>query len=164
MLLPMRSNRRRGFTLIELVVVMIVLGLLASIVIFSLRGNVQRRQLTRAVETFQMFDARARRDAMRLGNATVTIDKNRGKLTVAARRNEATYKLPSQVTIAEVRSPRGVQRGSKVEFAVGKQGNTPTYAVRFERGDVSQWLVIVGRSGQVVPVANQGEVDAILEL
>lgn len=38
-------SRSRGFTLIEILVVIIILGLLASVAVFSLGGSTQRREL-----------------------------------------------------------------------------------------------------------------------
>ncbi len=156
---------RRAFTLIELVVVMIVLALLSSLVVFSLRGTMDHHQLSRAVETFEIFDARARRDA-RSAQAQVlaTIDRNRGRLTVGDRRDGATYHLPRQVEIAEIRLRRGSAVGSSMSIDVGRQGQTPTYAVCFQRGKTSRWLVVLGLSGQVIALDDQEEVDEILSL
>lgn len=40
-----KASRTRGFTLIEILVVMVILGLLATVAVFSLGGSSQRRNL-----------------------------------------------------------------------------------------------------------------------
>ena len=40
-----RTTQQRGFTLIEILVVMVILGLLATVAVFSLGGSSQRREL-----------------------------------------------------------------------------------------------------------------------
>ena len=47
---------------------------------------------------------------------------------------------------------------------VASSGRTPTYAMHLQRGKLSQWLVVLGFSGQVVSLENEGEVDALLAM
>ena len=56
----MRSNRRyerAAFTLIELVIVIVIMGVLATLAILSLGGTMDRYQLNRASEVIELFDA-----------------------------------------------------------------------------------------------------------
>ncbi len=166
-----RSHDRIAFTLIELVVVMVILGILAALVANSLSGVVARQQLSRAAQTIEMFDAKARREARRRRLPTeALIDRTRGRLTIdrIGRGDngspESTYRLPRQVKIKEVRMRRQGVVGTQVEIDINRFGQSPTYAVELQRGETSRWLVVLGLTGQVISLDSEGEADAILSL
>lgn len=166
----MRRRRRAdvilAFTMIELVVVMIILGILAALVVNSVGGVMDRHQLARAVETIERFDARARRDARTHRLPTeVVIDRTRGRLTVvSADRSDPTYRLPRQVKIKEIRMRRRKVVVGQVEVDINSFGQSPSYAMHLQRGESSRWLVVLGFSGQVITFDTKGEADAILAL
>ncbi len=166
-LVKLWATMRKAFTLIELVVVMVVLALLASLTVYSLGGTMDRHRLSRAIETIEMFDARARRTARTTQHAvTATIDRSRGQLSIDTHRNPqaVSFRLPSRVAIGDVRfgTTRRVERESKIE--INGQGRSVTYAIQLRRGKLTRWLVVLGISGQVVAMENVGEVNAILSL
>ena len=158
---------RNAFTLIELLVVIVLLALLASLTIFSLRGTIDRQQMSRAIETVEMFDARARRTARSAQHAiTAVIDSRHGQLSVSMNREsqDIFFRLPNRVTVSDLRLGKTSVRDSESKIEINGQGRSPTYAIQLQRGELKQWLVVLGFSGQVVASKNEGEVDAILSL
>ncbi len=158
---------RNAFTLIELVVVMVLLALLASLTVYSLSGTMDRQRMSQAIETVEMFDARARR-AARSSRCTITatIDPRRGELSIDTNREgqDVSYRLPSRVTVSDLRFGKTSVAGRESRFKINGQGRSATYAIQLQRGELTQWLVVLGISGQVVALKSKGEVDAILSL
>lgn len=153
--------------MIELVVVMLILATLAGLVAYSLRGVVDRYQMNRAIETIELFDAQARRQACRLrGSLQARIDRGRNLLSIepSRRRSQTTFRLPRQVEIAEIRMGRTAVAGGPFELGINRHGQSDSYAVHLRRGETHRWLVVLGTSGQTVTLNDQGEADAILSL
>lgn len=161
---------RQAFTLIELIAVLVILGLLSIIASLSLGGVMDRYQLTRAAETLQSFDAKARREAARSRETLEGVISN-GQHTLvireAADQNSTQwirYQLPRTVTITETRVSRKVISGRELTIPFRHGGCSPTYAVQLRRGRMSRWIVVLGISGQVIPVDGEEQVDALLSL
>ena len=166
-----RAQGRLAFTLIELVFVIVIMGVLATLAVLSTAGMMDRYKLSRAAETIEMFDARARRDARASHQPILAIiQRNQQRLVIgnpgdaASRPTAAQYRLPRSVEITEIRMRRRVTAGGNFEIRFNREGSSPTYAVRLERGNMSRWLVVLGVSGQVVVLENEGEVDEIMSL
>jgi hypothetical protein len=68
------------------------------------------------------------------------------------------------VDIKEFRLRRRVATGRDLELQFNREGWSPTYAVQLQRGRMSRWLVVLGISGQVIALENEGEVDELLSL
>jgi type II secretory pathway pseudopilin PulG len=153
--------------MIELVVVMLILATLAGLVAYSLRGAVDRYQMNRAIETIELFDAQARRQACRSrGSLEARIDRGRNLLSIESsrRRSQATFRLPRQVEIAEIRMGRTSVAGGPFGLNINRHGQSDSYAVHLRRGNAERWLIVLGTSGQIVTLNDQGEADAILSL
>ena len=166
-----RSRRRAAFTLIELVVVIVIMAVLSTLAVLSLGGTMDRYQLSRASETIEMFDARARRDARKSRQSIQgTIDRNRQRLMIDSPIpgnkdwRSKQYRLPQSVEISQVRFRRSVTVGNRYAIPFNRNGGSPTYAIELQRGKMRRWLVVLGVSGQVLPLDSEGEVDAILSL
>lgn len=157
---------RTAFTLIELVIVIVIMAVLSALTVLSLGGTMDRYHLNQASEVLELFDARARRDASRLRRPVqATIDRKRKRLEIdTPGANHTQYRLPHRVEINQFRFRRGVTVGNSIEIQFNRTGGSPTYAVELRRGDASRWFVVLGTSGQIVPLSNEGEVDAILSL
>lgn len=163
-----RLAMRKAFTLIELVVVMVLLALLASLTVYSLGGTMDRYRVSRAIETVELFDARARRAARTTRRGVnVTIDRKSRELLIDPidpQQENASFQLPSKVEIEEVRFAGSKRSQKQSDFSISGQGRSTTYAIQLRRGELTRWLVVLGFSGQVVPVNNESEVDAILSI
>ena len=164
------ESQRAAFTLIELMVVVVILGLITALASLSLGGVMDRYQLGRAAETLEAFDSQGRRDASRSREAVLAIIR-RGTNELVLRnaverssRARAQYRLPRNVEIGDIRMPRKSLTARDVTFTLSDRGRSPTYAVELRRGAMSRWIVILGISGQVIPMQSEDEVDAILSL
>jgi Tfp pilus assembly protein FimT len=151
--------------MIELVVVMVIVSLLATLAMLSFGGTMDRYRLSCAAETVEMFDAHARRDASRLRKPIqATIERDRNRLVIRSRGEDTLFPLPRGVEIKQIRVRRRVTTGRDFEIQFNNEGSSPTYALELARGTMSRWLVVLGISGQVIALDNEGEVNAILSL
>lgn len=76
----MKSRNRKAFTLIELIIVIVVLGILAAIAIVGYRSLIDRTQSSSVETSARDFDARLRQTAA-AGSAKYTINGNDGDIT-----------------------------------------------------------------------------------
>ena len=73
----------RGFTLIELVIVLVILALMAAAATISVRGATTRARLARAVIVLEQFDLAMRREARwRRQSVAGEINTAEGKLSL----------------------------------------------------------------------------------
>jgi len=162
-----KSNYRIGFTLLELVIVMIILGLLSTIAVTSLSGTLDNYKLTQATEVIQRFDAYARRQAAnRRQPVHITVQRLRNQLQVGAStdRERRLFRLPSGVSIGETLFRRKTIASGNFEIRFDQDGGSPSYAMELTRGKRSQWIVVLGGSGQILQMNQRGEVNEILSL
>ena len=156
------TSVRSGFTLIELIAVIVVLAIITSLAVMSFGGTIDRYKMVQAIETLEMFDAAARREARRAEQPlTATINASRGELTIGI--TDRTFRLPSRVEITDFRTSRSGSRGL-VRLPIASDGSSPTYAVQLTRGKIKRWFMVLGVSGQVVPIENEGDVNALLSV
>ena len=156
---------RNGFTLVELVVVMVLLGILSSLAVYSLGGTMDRHRMSTAIESIEMFDAAARRAARSSQQRVVAaIDRSAGRLSIQSptNREAISFTLAPQITIAQIRVAGNRGLPGDAQINVNGEGRSPSYAIELQRGALKQWLVVLGFSGQVVTLRNEGEVNAIL--
>lgn len=165
------AETRDAFTLIELVVVITIIALLATLAVLSSGGIIDRYQLRRAADAIEMFDARARRQSSSLRQPVdAVIQPGQRRLLIhtsvgVGKRSPANeYRLPRGVEIPELRLRRRVAAGGNLEIHYNRLGSCPTYAVRLQRGKMSRWLVVLGVSGQIVPLQDESDVDELLSL
>jgi type IV pilus assembly protein PilE len=84
-------NRNKGFSLIELLIVMVVVGILASVGYPSYRDHVLRTQ--RAEAQSALMDAASRQEQFFLDNKTYTTTIGAGGLNLAALTESGAYAL-----------------------------------------------------------------------
>ncbi|QEG02839.1 hypothetical protein Mal15_69600 [Stieleria maiorica] len=154
----------RGFSLIELIVVLVLMAILASLTTFSLRGVIARQRLGRAVEVVEQFDTALRRAARHhRRRVAATIDRGRGRLTVDLSGESArTFALPRQVSIDAIRFGPVPASRSGAQVTANPDGSTPSYALRLTTGDTGRWIFLAGGSGQIVDDFDPMAIDLAL--
>ncbi len=159
----MASDSRRptcGFTLIELIAVVVLIGLVAVIGLVSVSGPLDQVALSRAIEQIELADRRERQAAARSPvPGRLSVDRKGNQLFFE--RSAKTIKLGGGVRIARivVQSPRG--QGDAVWFAQSGQSYTYALELRSPRG-ARRWLVVIGISGQTIRLTDAGEAQSLL--
>ena len=164
----MRNNNCRiGFTLLELVIVMIIVSVLSTIAVTSLSGTIDHYKLTQAAEVIQRFDAHARQQAVNHRQAVkATVEPLRNQLQVETSTDQAIrhFRLPSGVGIGEILLRRKTVASGNFEIRFNQDGGSRSYALELKRGKRSQWIVVLGGSGQIMEMNQRGEVSEFLSL
>ncbi len=159
------SYPARGISLVELIVVLVLMGILASMATVSIRGVILRQRLARAAEVVEQFDTALRRSARNARRQVVgVIDRNHRRLTIGqVDRNARTFTLPNQVSIDSVRLARSsLATGSVNQIVAAGDGSSASYAVRLVSGHDTRWVVFAGGTGQVIHDLDRASVDFLL--
>ncbi|MCO8121766.1 prepilin-type N-terminal cleavage/methylation domain-containing protein [Stieleria sp. TO1_6] len=158
------SFRRNGFSLIELVVVLLLTAMMAALASLSLRGVMARQRLARGIEIAEQFDAALRRSARRNRRSTVgLIDRGQQRFDVRhTKGSPQAFRLPTDVAIDAVRIGADGARGTASQIVAAGDGSTPSYALRITTGDAHRWVLFVGGSGQVVQGMERPSIDSLL--
>jgi prepilin-type N-terminal cleavage/methylation domain-containing protein len=158
----------RGFTLIELAIVILILAIVAAATVLRLGGPLRRVQMGDVVDLVAAFDGLARDYARTHDRAVwLVVDVPQRRLRRASGENGADLgaplALPPGYRVAQVWL-RGQPRGyGRTAIPCSQHGLTPSYGLLIEGpGGRRQWLVFAGLSGQNVQVKNEREVQAIL--
>ncbi len=177
----------RAFTLIELMAVVLLLGLLAGAVAWSLAENVEAAGRADAVGRVVQADCLARMAARRLGRPSVLrIDLEAQRLwrvtpapggpagpgaeTSHPVDVPAGYRI-DRVAVADAAATRDA---GIVEIAYSTGGRSASYALRLVRADRDEtpagadapgpWLVVAGLTGHVSLNHDEADVDNLLAL
>ncbi|MEL7239728.1 MAG: prepilin-type N-terminal cleavage/methylation domain-containing protein [Planctomycetota bacterium] len=149
-----RASRHRGFTLVEIAAVVVILGLLASAATLSVVRLAQRSTLEDAVRGLADFDAAARLVSTHDSEVvTLRVDERKQTVTRETRAGLRTFIVPRGVELIDVEaSPSSIQL---------RDGVGPTYAITLASNDEAVTLLFAGVGGQVSQHEREGDVDAI---
>ena len=151
------SSRRRGFTLIEVLVVITIAALLAAMVGVRWSGVLQRFQLDADINRITTFDSllrnRSRADAIPV---RVQLARDGDGLYSGSRRIDLAGSAITSVMIAGERPRR-----ENASIGFRDDGSSDTYALEVSANGASTWLVFIGGSGQHWQTSNESEIDAI---
>lgn len=160
-----------GFTLYELVAVMVLMAIIAGTVAISVRGHVSNAQLETFLDRLETFDARARADARRLSQSVaLAFDSNDQRVSqinadVAYASTGRSFAVPHGVDIAQCKTANQASDRGMLQIAVSPFGQTDTYALRLDAsGGRSVWLVVLGASGQCLRFDKENDVEEIFSL
>ncbi|WP_432799800.1 type II secretion system protein [Poriferisphaera sp. WC338] len=174
--------RLRGFTLIELMVCMIIIGLLAGTVVVSLRGLSDKVTRDDVIDQLVMMDQRVRSYAVlhrKAGQLRFDLSKVPSTIRLvtpseneyeAYKRDGQTWRMHQSYRLSEIRLAGGESSHTQIALPVSSQGIMTTYALKIDRvierievdTSASVWLVFAGITGQVYQTEKQEEIDAIL--
>lgn len=133
MLKNLKNNKKKGFTLVELIVVLVILAILAALLIPALTGYIDKAKKKQVIaETRQAVMAAQTLVDEAYGKADVDADtvgiKNGTKPTAATTviEKKAIADL-AEVTEANIGDGAEVVKGKVTKFVYSKSGKTCTY-------------------------------------
>ena len=161
---PLCLPFRRAFTLIEVMVVVLMMGLLAGAAALTLNKPLREARALDAITTVRSFDETARTVARRLGRpATLRFDFTANVLQrFEDNRLTQQIQLPFGFRVSQVRTAARRASEGDAQILCSPLGITRTYAVRIQgSGDFNTWLLVSGLSGEVTPITDESKLDAI---
>ena len=158
-----RNDTPRGFTLVEVIAVLVLVSLMAGTVTLSLRGNIANSRAELAVEKLQLVDRQLRDSALRSGRASsLRFDLSRGKLTRSVREQRESL-IESDIPALRFRTNEIDADGGQVAVQFLPDGTSPTYAVCLrQKESAKKWIVFAGLTGQALVTSDAGEVEQLL--
>ncbi len=164
-----RSNRRRsGFTLIELMAVLLLMGLLSAAAVLRFSGTTRRAQFEWSLERLMVADRRLRTHSVTSGrSASLAFEIGSGRLECvfgSQRESTSNVELGTRISVTRfLTAARHVETG-KVEIPYDPYGHSETFAIELEGpGDQSTWLLFAGLTGQTRRLEDRRDVEHILE-
>lgn len=145
---------RRGFSLIEMALVILILGILAGAVTLRISGPMRNARMDAYLRDLRVYDDLTRTMARRRGEFLhVVMDLDNGRLQRRTRNEHAAIGQPmrtsSEIRVAELRlADRHIPEGTAaLEFT--PQGFSPTYALRVLGPNGREaWVMWLGLSGE----------------
>ncbi|MCA9264564.1 MAG: prepilin-type N-terminal cleavage/methylation domain-containing protein [Planctomycetales bacterium] len=162
-------NRRRGFTLIELVAVVVLIALVASVATVSLQEPLKNAKRKDAIERYTAFDRAIRSWTRRRGaSAKIVVDIERNIASVESTTKRVPLNIPPfsggrTVRIRGVRQPGQSDAKNELEIPFAESGISPSYALelRDALGQNQSYLLFVGVSGEVMET---NDADKVMQL
>jgi len=159
---------RDGFTLVELVAVVVLLGILSGTVMWSLSGHVHRSRLVQAADRIEALDRRARSRARRTAQPVrIVWDENEHTAHIEPVSSGQENRTPHQVRLGQqvemdVFAPRQQPDRSR-DILISPLGQSASYALKLiAPNDAQLWIVTLGLSGQQLRYETREEAYAVL--
>ncbi len=168
---PKRWREAAAFSLIELTVVLLLLGIAAAVVTLRLAGPTARVNMRDAADRIARFDhasrawAREHDVALRVA---VDLGANEIRRTTAdggedARDLGGPLELPAGWRIGRLLIGGEAAAGESASIAVSRLGLTPSYAMLLEGpGGRRQWVLLTGLGGEMALPDDEGQLRDIL--
>ncbi len=164
----MKMPRRSGFTLVELMAVMVVLGLLASVTVWTVSGQIAMARNQLALDQLTLADRQLRDHARRVARPMDLIfDLDHGRLYRAPGGVTSPDKwatLEGSLPLQDIRQSGQKYSARQVAVRFRGDGTSTSYAVRLKapkKGE-SAWILFVGRTGQRVIVTEERSLESLL--
>jgi type II secretion system protein H len=161
-------GRSPGFTLIELIAVLVIIGLIAGVAGLSLRAPYTEARLEHVVAQIEQLDATARSRAARTGRPQqLVIDRRAGRFRLLdpdrAGVGESVVQLPDFLDIERMASSAVDAGAGPRSIDYTPAGASPTYAVALRGpGKRETILVVAGWTGQVTRASTWRTVEQLL--
>ncbi len=158
-----------GFTLLELLVVLVIIALLTAVVAVRLQGPYQSARLEDALQRIEFTDTQTRAHARASSTSCQIVwEMDRGLLYSQEREGETArhfeFKLPGSLKIRRLLSAQFDAGSGTVRIEVSPRGVAPTYAVCVGARDNShRWVLFSGLTGRPAIAKDESHVRQILE-
>ena len=160
-----RIEKKNGFTLLEMTVVLAILALAASLVAVNYREPVNNARLEHAFETIKRLDQRVRQWC-KANNvpARITVDLDRGIFAAATESGTPLSipeaKIPDGMKLKELRMMGENRFGRDTIIPYTSKGTAPCWAYSITySGNREKYQFIIGATGQSIPFDNE---DALI--
>jgi prepilin-type N-terminal cleavage/methylation domain-containing protein len=162
-------TRRSAFSLIELSMVVLIMGIMAGVVVVSLKGHIDRARWTRSFEQLENIDRLARMAARAESTPyRLSFDRDKRKVEMQAigplSRSQSLrqWRLPSGIQFASFRDRSSGNRSEELRIDINPAGQSRSYAIGIKASSgPEQWLVTLGLSGQHLQMDNAEDVAAV---
>ncbi len=160
------NERRDGFTLPELLLVMALLALIAGTATWSLAGTVERQAHRAAITRLIDADHQARQLARATGREVgLLIDLEGQRVSVmSGHETPMVVTWPRTLWLARVKAQRVEHRAGEYLQRYGATGQCATYAIELRGSRSTQWIVVSGITGSAEMLSGETEVEAYFEL
>jgi prepilin-type N-terminal cleavage/methylation domain-containing protein len=163
----MKRPDHAGFTLLEVIVVLVLAALLATSAVISLQSATHAATVTELLERIKNFD-RITRSAARSSGRSMQIhfdlskDQLRRTDVVTMETVGSTLAWTSEVRVEQVVLPQQSRGTPAMELRCSERGMMPTYVVKVSTSAGAEaWLLILGATGQTLESPNEREIREI---
>ena len=151
------------FSLVELMAIMVIMGLLASMITISVHGRNHRLNTQEMISHFNQVETLAREHALsHRAAAQMLIDPVRNEYTVFDNNPENMGgQISGILDVMKVRVGNSRETFSQVSIPISSRGQTPTYALAI--GNTQEkvlWILVIGLSGEIVQTFDESLVEA----
>ena len=159
--------KRGGFTLIEVMFAVVILGIMAASAALSFRSSIDTASARDVTEQLKMLDSSARQRAVRF-NQPVEIIFDLADSSIARREGRRNSEesfhasLPRGFVIDQVNIAGKSTFNGEASLTFSTRGYAPSYAVHLIGPEFDQWMLFAGLSGQMTSIKDEPTVADIL--
>lgn len=162
-------HNRRGFTLVEVTVVLLITAIIAAAVSLSLAGTSRNANMQNSIERLEQYDRLLRRRAQRFGlPVNLVIDIDTGTLTSTSshdRLSEAPQlSLPKGFAIKRIILDGKEIFAGQVNIQFSTKGMTPSYGIILADAKQNRrGLFFAGLTGQATSIKDRRQIAELFE-
>ncbi len=159
--------RGRGFSLLELMAVLLIMAIVAAAVTLRMQGPLRQSQTAEVIDRIRAFDEITRTYARQQDQTLqVMVDMSANKLgrtNSAGQAVGAGLELPKGCSFNSVSLATDRAHGGKALLVCGNTGYTPTYCLEVQDAQRQRhWLLFAGLSGEMKVYESQNAAQQVL--